>query len=134
MRRSLTGRLIIAIVTTVLEEAILAAVMLWVLPQLDIHVPIWALITITAAWAANAVIFYQIGSRALRRRPVPGLGKAIGNRGRVVKRLAPHGMVRIGRELWEAKSASGDMDVGEEVTVIEQDGLKLTVTRLRDND
>jgi len=126
-----TGRLIIGVVTTVMEEAALAAMMLWVLPELGIHIPVWAIILIMVAWAANAMFFYRIGSRALNRRPVSGLGSVVGSKGKVVKPLAPHGVVRIGSELWEAKSASGHMDVGEEVTVIEQDGLKLTVVKTR---
>ena len=51
----------------------------------------------------------------------------VGNKGKVVNPLTPDGLVRIGDEFWEAKSASGQINVGEEVTVVEQDGLKLTV-------
>ncbi len=125
----MTGRLVIAVVTTVLEEVIIVAIVLWGLPELGIHIPLGGLIAITVIWAANAVIFYQIGSRALRRRPVSGLGNVVGDKGKVISTLAPDGVVRIGSELWEGKSASGQVDVGEEVTVLEQDGLKLIVAK-----
>ena len=127
MGQQMIGRLIIAVVTTVLEEVVLVAVVLWGLPELDIYIPLWGLIAIMVIWAANAVIFYRIGSRALRRRPVSGLGSAVGSRGKVISPLAPDGVVRIGDELWEARSLTGTLEVGEEVAVVEQDGLKLVV-------
>lgn len=125
----MTGRLIIAVVTTVLEEVALVAIVLWGLPELDINIPLGGLIAIMVAWAANAVFFYRVGSRALRRKPVSGLGSVVGGKGKVVTPLAPDGVVRIGDELWEAKSASGQIDVGEVVTVVEADGLKLIVVK-----
>ena len=79
--------------------------------------------------AVNAVFFYTMGSRALKRRPVTGLGSVVGSRGKVVKPLDPDGIIRIGDELWEARAAIGNADIGEEVVVAEQDGLKLVVTR-----
>ena len=125
----MTGRLIVAVVTTVLEEVALVAIVLWGLPQLGIHMPLGGLIAIMAILAANAIFFYQVGSRALRRKLVSGLGSAVGNKGKVVTTLAPEGVIRIGDELWDAKSTSGTVDIGEEVTVVEEDGLKLTVVK-----
>ena len=49
-------------------------------------------------------------------------------------RPMPEGMVRIKGELWRAKSASGRMDTGEEVTVVRQDGLKLIVRKRSPGD
>ena len=125
----MTGRLLVAIVTTVIQEAALAAIVLWGLPGLDIHVPLGVLIAMMAAWAANAVFFYRIGSRALRRQPVSGLGAVVGEKAKVIGALSPDGIVKIHDELWEATSASGEIEPGEEVIVVEQDGLKLVVVR-----
>ena len=112
-----------------LEEAALVAVVLWGLPQLGIHIPLPALIALMVAWAAFAVITYRLGSRALRRKPVIDLLPMVGNKGKVVSRLDPEGLVRIKGELWKAKSAGGRMDTGEEVTVVGQEGLKLIVRK-----
>jgi membrane-bound serine protease (ClpP class) len=128
----MTGRLVIAIVTTVLQEAALAAILLWGLPELDIRVPLGVLIAIMAVWAANAVFFYRIGSRALRRKPVSGLGAVVGDKGKAAGTLAPDGIVKIRDELWEATSASGQIEPGEEVTVVEQDGLRLIVVKAKE--
>ena len=123
------GRLIIAVVSTLLEEAALAAGVLWGLPKLGIHIPLWVLIIVMLAWGAYTIITYRMGSRALRKKPVDGLTAMVGSKGKVVSSLVPEGMVRIKGELWRAKSASGRMDTGEEVTVVGQDGLQLIVRK-----
>jgi len=128
------GRLIIAIVSTVLEEAALAVGVLWGLPKLGIHIPLWVLIIVMLAWGAYTIITYRMGTRALRRKPVHGLTAMLGSEGEVVSPLAPEGMVRIKGELWKAESASGRMDTGEEVTVVRQDGLKLIVRKCSSGD
>jgi len=130
----MSGRLIIAIVSTALEEAALAVGVLWGLPKLGIHIPLWVLIIVMAAWCAYTVITYRMGSRALRRKPIPGLLDMAGSEGKVVSPLAPEGMVRIKGELWMAKSTSERMDTGEEVTVVGQDGLKLIVRKRSPGD
>jgi len=130
----MSGRLIIAIVSTTLEEAALAAGVLWGLPRLGVHIPLWVLIIVMLAWGTYTVVTYRMGSRALRRKPVHGLTAMLGSKGKVVSPLVPDGMVRIKGELWKAKSASGRMDAGEEVTVVRQDGLKLIVRKRSPGD
>ena len=74
---------------------------------------------------------HRLGSRALRKNPVDGL---VGSEGEVVSPLAPEGMVRIKGELWRAESASGEINTGEEVTVVGQDRLRLIVRRRSPGD
>ncbi len=125
----MTTRLIIAIITTTLEEAAIAAIVLWGLPRLGIEIPLAGLIALMVAWAAFAVFTYRMGSRALRKKPVVGLPDMVGSKGKVVNRLDPQGMVRIKGELWKAKSAGERIDAGEEITVVGQEGLKLIVRK-----
>jgi len=120
----MSGRLILAIVSTLLEEAALVAVVLWGLPKLGIHIPLAVLIVLMVAWGAYTVITYRAGSRALRRKPEILL-PLIGSKGKVVSPLSPEGLVRIKGELWQATSAGGNVDTGEEVIVVGQNGLKL---------
>jgi membrane-bound ClpP family serine protease len=125
----MTTRLIIAIITTVLEEAAIAVVVLWLLPKVDVHLPIFVLIIIMLAWAAFAVFTYRMGSRALRKKPVAGLSDMVGSRGEVVSPLDPEGVIKIRGERWVAKSARGRLNAGEEVTVVGQEGLRLIVRK-----
>jgi membrane-bound ClpP family serine protease len=120
-------RLIFAIISTLLEEAAIVAVVLWGLPQLDIEMPLAGLIALMIAWGAYSIITYRIGSRALRKKAVTGLPTMVGTKGEVVSPLAPKGVVRIKGELWDATSSDANIDAGEEIIVVEQDGLNLTV-------
>ncbi len=70
----------------------------------------------------------------MRRKPLDGLPYMVGSQGEVVSPLAPEGLVRIKGELWQAESASGSIDTGEEVTVVGQDGLKLVVRKHSTSD
>ena len=125
----MTARLILAILSTLLEEAALVVVVLWGLPQLGINIPVAGLIALMVAWGAFSIFTYQMGSRALRRKPLVGLPHMIGTKGEVVSPLAPQGMVIIRGELWDSTSDGGRVDIGEKVTVVGQDGLKLVVRR-----
>lgn len=125
----ITPRLIIAIITTALEEAAIAVIVLWLLPKIDVNLPLFALVLIMLAWLGFSVFTYRLGSRALRRKPEGGLSDMLGMRGEVVRRLDPEGMVRIKGELWKAKSAGRKIETGEEVTVVGQMGLKLIVRK-----
>jgi membrane protein implicated in regulation of membrane protease activity len=123
----LSGRLILAFISTLLEEAALVAVALVGLPELGINIPIVGLIAIMIGWAAVAVLTYRAGSRALKRKPVTGLEAMVGSKGRAVKTLNTEGLVRIGDELWRAKSDGIEIAIGDEVNVVGQDGNELLV-------
>jgi membrane-bound ClpP family serine protease len=125
----MTTRLIIAIVTTLAEEAALAAIVLWGLPQVGVNLHIGVLIALMAALAAFAIITYRMGSRALKRKPVVGLPAMVGARGKTVSDLAPEGTVRIKGELWESRAEGRKISAGTKVTVVGQEGLKLIVRR-----
>jgi membrane-bound serine protease (ClpP class) len=126
----ISTRLIIAIVTTALEEAAIAVIVLWGLPKLGVKLPLAVLVIIMLAWLGFAVFTYRMGSRALRKKPEGGLSDMLGMRGEVVKRLDPEGMVRIKGELWKAKSAGRKIEAGEVVTVVGQEGLELIVRKM----
>ena len=125
----MTARLIVAIVSTLLEEAALAVIVLWGLPRLGIEIHLAVLITVMVVWAIVSIFLYQMGSRALRRKPLYELLAMVGSRGKVVSPLSPAGLIKIKDELWVAESASGKIRTGEEVTVIGQDGLRLVVSK-----
>ena len=129
MKEEMSVRLVVAIISTSLEEAALAVIVLWGLPQFDIHIPLPGLITLMVLWLAFSAFIYQAGSRALKLKPVFDLPQMVGSKGKVVSPLVPEGLIRIKGELWMAKSRGKQIDVGTEVTVVEQDGLKLVVRK-----
>ena len=123
------ARLILAIFSTLLEEAGLAAIVLWGLPQLGVHIPWAVLIALMVAWGVLSIFSYRAGSQALRRKPVVGLPAMLDSKGRVVSSLTPKGVIKVGNELWEATSAGRRIKAGEEVTVVGQDRLRLIVRK-----
>lgn len=125
----MNARLIMAIFTNLLYEAIIVAVILWGLPRWGIHIPLYGLILICVAFAVYGVISFLIGSRTLRRKPLPGFTTMVGIEGQVVSRLAPEGFIRIRGELWNARAENGSIDVGADVIVVRQSGLKVVVCR-----
>ena len=66
--------------------------------------------------------------RVRGQRKVVGAQTLIGKTGTLVSACRPHGQVRVGGEVWDARCDEG-ADVGEEVTVVGRDGLTLTVDR-----
>ncbi len=126
----MNGRLIMAVVSTILEEAALAVVVLVGLPELGINLHLAVLIVLMVGWATVAILNYRAGSRALKRQPIAGLGTMVGSRGRVVKPLQPEGLIKTGGELWQAKTIDMDIDTGIEVIVVGQDRKILLVRPL----
>ena len=122
-------RLILAIITSLLDEAIIIAVILWVLPQFGIKLsPVW-LVVIAVGFVIFAVVAFRMGTRALGRKPLIGLTSMIGMQGNVTSPLTPEGFVKIKGELWRARAESGEIDSGAEVVVVGQEKLKLTVRK-----
>ncbi len=123
----MNGRLILAIISTILEEAALAVIVLVGLPNLGINIPVFVLITMMVVWVVAAVMIYRAGSRALETKMVKGFEDMTGSCGRVVKELKPLGMVRINGELWQAQAQQGGIAEGEEIIVLARKGSRLVV-------
>lgn len=131
MNKRLTiHRLILAIITTTLEEVVIYAVWRWVLPVYDIRLPVSALVGIMVAWGIFSVSLFTLTTLILKKQPPVGLPSMVGSRGRVATKLSPEGMVRINGELWVARSSGDDITVGDEIEVVGEDGLKLLVNKV----
>ena len=116
-----------AIITTALEEAAVAVAYLWGLPALGVDWPFWLLPVLMLGWLSFAVFSFHKGTKALERKPVPGLSSVLGCKGKVVKALKPGGLVSIGGELWTARAEEGEITEGEEVVVVKQDRTRVSV-------
>ena len=125
----MNARLIMAIFTNLLYEAIIVALLIWGLPGLGIHIPLYGITLICVAFLIYAVVLFIIGDRTLRKKPLPGFTTMVGLQGQVVSQLAPEGVVRIEGELWNARAENGTIEGGAEVIVVRQYRLKLVVHR-----
>ena len=124
-----TARLIVAIVSTSAVEGAFVVIWRWVLPEFEIEIPLAVLIAVMVAYAVFAIVDFWFVTRILKRQTIVGLPTMVGSKGKVASPLEPEGLVMIKSELWGAESDGGNIDKGEEVTVVGQDGLKLFVRR-----
>lgn len=127
------ARLILAIVSTLAVEAALFTIWRWVLPDLEIEISLAVLIAVMSAYAVFAIVDFWFVTRILKRQTIVGLPTMVGSKGKVASPLAPEGQVIIKGELWGAESIDKNLDRGEEVMVVGQDGLKLVVRKAGSN-
>jgi len=123
------GRLIIAIVTTLLDDILILVLLFLGLPYFGIQLPLGLVIGVALLWTAFAVFLYFKGGKILKQKPVSGLTDMVGIYGRVVRTIAPEGMVKIKGELWVARAEGGKIETGEEIIVVGQDNLVVTVRK-----
>jgi len=121
------GYTLSSIVTALLGEAALAAVVLWLLPRWGINIPMWGLVLLMVALAVYEGITYRIGSKALERKPVVSLEAMVGCYGEATTLLAPDGYVKVEGELWRALSTGANIHKGDEIVVVEVNRLTLFV-------
>jgi membrane-bound ClpP family serine protease len=130
MRSRLTStRLVLAIISTSLEETAIWVIWRWLLPEFGVNLPVGALVGIMIAWGIFSIWLFIFTTRVLKKQTQVGLPSLVGASGRAASRLSPEGMVRIRGELWGATSNEGDIETGEDVVVVGERGLKLLVKR-----
>jgi membrane-bound ClpP family serine protease len=120
-------RFIIALVSSLLDELLIVVLIIWGLPKLGIELPLPVTLLIMLLFAIFAVTTFKIGTRVLKMKPVAGFSDMTGMIGKVTRRLAPIGYVKIDNELWEARSSSGNIEIGTPIIVLSQKGLRLVV-------
>jgi membrane-bound ClpP family serine protease len=129
-RKFALARLIIAIISTSLEEVAIWAIWRWLLPEFNINLAIAGLIVIMVVWAAFSIWLFIFTTRTLKKQAAVGLPSMTGTAGKAASRLEPEGMVRIRGELWGAVSLNGTIEVGKKIIVERQEGLKLFVRKI----
>ena len=118
-----------SIISTVFEEAVIAAFIIWVLPLFGIDIPLWGLITILVGFAIYSYIMYLFGHPTISYKEVSAPESIIGDEGVVNSELKPEGYIKVRGELWKASAGGERLGKGEEVVVTGIEGLKLSVKR-----
>jgi membrane protein implicated in regulation of membrane protease activity len=91
--------------------------------------PGWAALAMFALLVLKDAVFYPWALRALAAPPTAGAESLRGARGVVVVALEPEGKVRVGHELWRARTARehAPLAEGRAVRVEDVSGLTLVV-------
>jgi membrane protein implicated in regulation of membrane protease activity len=119
------------IITTLLEEAAMVAVVLWLLPRFGINIPLWGLTLMIVALGTYACVAYRLGRKALDKKPI--FSPDVGSRGQTTTPISPTGYVRVNGELWRALS-SYTIGAGEEIAVSGMEGMTLLVSPVEKAD
>jgi membrane-bound ClpP family serine protease len=119
-----------SIVTTLLEEIALAAIVLWLLPVFGIVIPLWALALMMIAWGTYSYVSYRLCKKALDKKVTSPREAMIGCQGTTKTCLDPDGIVQVQGELWKATTADSMIQSGEDVIVQGISGLTLFVAPL----
>ena len=128
-KKSACWHTVYSIISTVIEEAGIATLMLWLMPIFGIVIPLWVTILVLAGFAVFSYFMYRIGHPTVLYEAVNSPESIVGSIGVVERSLNPYGYVRVCGELWQASGKDGNMEKGEEVIVVSMDGLKLTVAQ-----
>jgi membrane-bound ClpP family serine protease len=132
MKKRLTRtRLVLAVIGTAAQEAIIWALWEKLLPYYNVNWPWQALVAVMVIWGIVCVLIFIFTTNLLNKHPEAGLTSMVGLTGEVVTALDPEGQVIIKGELWRAISEGGNIEAGEEVVVVGEKGLQLTVRRVR---
>lgn len=114
-----------SIITTLLEEATIVAVVLWLLPRFGINIPLWGLIIMMVALGTYACVSYRLGRKTLDKKPI--FSPDVSSRGRTITPISPTGYVRVNGEMWRASSSS-TIGAGEEIAVEGMEEMTLLVS------
>jgi len=118
------------VLASLLDDAAIALLVLLVLWFLKIPISLTVIIFLVLFFVTTIFVMHKLVIPALHKKTITGSEGMIGLTGKVTQPLAPEGVIRVGDEYWKAKSVGENIAVGEEVEIIELDGLTLIV-RLR---
>jgi membrane protein implicated in regulation of membrane protease activity len=121
-----------SLVRTIFDDAVLAAIVLWLLPSFGINIPVWLLIVFMAVLAVYSYFTSRLVGKVMGRAAAVGNEALIGIKCTTTTPLLPDGYVRVGTELWRARSVSGDIDVEAEVVIVGINRLMLLVKLSKD--
>jgi membrane-bound serine protease (ClpP class) len=97
------------------------------MPRLTVSWPLIALMTASVLFLFLVAI--SAGIRAQRAKVTSGVESMIGASGAATTDLDPRGTVQVRGELWSGVAEEGSIEMGEQVKVVDVEGVTLKVTR-----
>ena len=96
----------------------------------NVEVSIWAIAVASILLASSLVVMAKLALESKRTRHPTQMQTLLGQTGYTRTVLDPQGSVQVASELWSAVSDSGQsIEEGEEVVVVDMDGLTLKVSK-----
>jgi len=110
-----------------LDEAAILTVVLLILHYVGVRIPVGAMVGLSIGLIIVVFLLHLAIIPVFHKKPVTGIESMIGMKCKVVEPLAPSGMVSLKGEYWRADSVKDEVAVGEQVEIVESDGLTLKV-------
>jgi membrane protein implicated in regulation of membrane protease activity len=131
LRKRLSGRwhTVYSLISTIIEELAIAALLLWILPAFGVKVPLWVVAAVLACFAVYSYIMYRVGHPMVLYGGVTGPDAIVGSTGTVDTIMQNEVYVRVQGELWKASCPGSELKAADEVVVTDIDGLSLTVRK-----
>jgi len=114
-----------------LDEAAILTVVLLILYYTGAlaKIPVGAMVGLSIGLIIVVFLIHLAVIPLFHKKPVTGIESMIGMKCKAVEPLAPSGMVSIKGEYWRAESVKDEIATGEQVEIVESDGLMLKVRR-----
>lgn len=127
-RKSARWHTIYSIVSTLIQEVAIAALLIWLLPLFSIRIPVWGIVAILLVFPVYGYIMYRIGHPTISYQESVGPESIIGASGVAASPLKPDGYVKVTGELWRATAIDSPLEMGDDIVVVGINGLQLTVS------
>ena len=118
------------VLVLLLDEAIVLTLIILAIRFFKIQIPLPITVLLALAVGILVIMIHIAVIPSFHRKQVTGREGMIGLQGTVVKMLEPNGVVMVKGERWTARSVDNDIEIGEDVEIVEVDGLTLWVKRL----
>jgi len=112
-----------------LDEAAILTVVLLILHYVGVRIPVGAMVWLSIGLIIVVFLLHLAIIPVFHKKPVTGKESMIGMKCKVVEPLAPNGMVSLKGEYWRAECVKGEIATGEQVEIVDCDGLMLKVRR-----
>ncbi len=126
-RQTLRDWLIVLL--SLLDDAIVLAAVILALWYFRVAITLPVLVTIAVLFIGFVFLMHKAIVTSLHQKKVSGAEGMVGLEGRVMQPLTPVGTVRVGSELWTARSPGEHISTGEAIEITGIKDLMLEVRR-----
>ena len=117
----------IKVMLLLLNEAVVLAIVIFLLNYLDVKIPLAAMVALAVVIVAFLFIIHIKVIPVFHRNRISGHEGMLGLQGKVLQSLTPVGLVGIKGERWKAEAIGGHIETGMTIEVVGLEGLKLKV-------
>ncbi|MFC1860736.1 NfeD family protein [Chloroflexota bacterium] len=110
-----------------LDDVAALALVFVILWFFKIRIPFYLATVIALLFGTLTFITHKAVMPILHKKKTTGSEGMIGLNGEVIEPLKPRGIVKVGDELWKARTVDIHIEAGEEVVIVSLKGLTLHV-------